>query len=222
MIARPVVLLPQPDSPTRPSVSPRLRLKLMPSTARTSPMWRSKTIPSVIGNQTLRSSTSTRSLLAVGRREPRTGPSAVAASAGQGHRTSSSVWGQIPRRRTRAAGRPENPSRSGRPAAASSAVGRLWQATRWVASGPEVRTRSFGSRATSAGLSVQQTGSRHAQRGANGTADRRASLVGWRPLDRDELLGPHLVQARDRMQQAHGVRMRRGLEELRRWSPSRR
>ena len=40
-MARPVVLLPQPDSPTRPRVSPRRRLNATPSTARTSPMWRS-------------------------------------------------------------------------------------------------------------------------------------------------------------------------------------
>ena len=33
---RPVVVLPQPDSPTRPSVSPRRIVKLTPSTARTS------------------------------------------------------------------------------------------------------------------------------------------------------------------------------------------
>ena len=35
MIIRPVVVLPQPDSPTRPTVSPRPMSKLMPSTART-------------------------------------------------------------------------------------------------------------------------------------------------------------------------------------------
>src|SRR4029077_14951467 len=35
MIIRPVVVLPQPDSPTRPTVSPRRMSKLMPSTART-------------------------------------------------------------------------------------------------------------------------------------------------------------------------------------------
>ena len=35
MIARPVVLLPQPDSPTRPSVSPRRTSKLIPDTALT-------------------------------------------------------------------------------------------------------------------------------------------------------------------------------------------
>ena len=60
IIARPVVLLPQPDSPTSPSVSPFAIEKLTPSTARTSPMWRSMTISSVIGNQTFRSSTATR------------------------------------------------------------------------------------------------------------------------------------------------------------------
>src|SRR5262245_50777177 len=37
MIIRPVVVLPQPDSPTRPTVSPLLMSKVMPSTARTAP-----------------------------------------------------------------------------------------------------------------------------------------------------------------------------------------
>ena len=41
--ARPVVLLPQPDSPTRPSVSPLRISKLTSSTARTSPLLRWKT-----------------------------------------------------------------------------------------------------------------------------------------------------------------------------------
>src|SRR5262245_62204873 len=35
MIIRPVVLLPHPDSPTSPTVSPRRMSKVMPSTART-------------------------------------------------------------------------------------------------------------------------------------------------------------------------------------------
>src|SRR5262245_55817538 len=37
MIIRPVVVLPQPDSPTRPTVSPAPMWKLMLSTARTAP-----------------------------------------------------------------------------------------------------------------------------------------------------------------------------------------
>ena len=49
MIARPVVDLPQPDSPTRPSVSPRFMVNETPSTARTSPMWRWMIRPSLIG-----------------------------------------------------------------------------------------------------------------------------------------------------------------------------
>ena len=48
-IARPVVLLPQPDSPTRPSVSPRRIVIDTSSTARTSPTWRSSTTPLLIG-----------------------------------------------------------------------------------------------------------------------------------------------------------------------------
>ena len=51
--------LPQPDSPTSPSVSPRPIESDTPSTAFTSPTWRSSTRPLLIGNQTLRSSTST-------------------------------------------------------------------------------------------------------------------------------------------------------------------
>ncbi len=34
----PIVVLPQPDSPTTPRVSPGARLKLIPSTARTGPL----------------------------------------------------------------------------------------------------------------------------------------------------------------------------------------
>src|SRR6186997_1270061 len=56
MIARPVVLLPQPDSPTRPRVSPRSISNVTPSTAWTSPTWRWRMIPSRIGNQTFRPS----------------------------------------------------------------------------------------------------------------------------------------------------------------------
>src|SRR5258706_8066191 len=48
-IARPVVDLPQPDSPTRPRVSPRSTKKSIPSTARTAPTWRWKMIPCVSG-----------------------------------------------------------------------------------------------------------------------------------------------------------------------------
>ncbi len=36
--SRPIVDLPQPDSPTTPSVSPALTVKSMPSTARTAPV----------------------------------------------------------------------------------------------------------------------------------------------------------------------------------------
>ena len=48
-IALPVVLFPQPDSPTRPSVSPRSTKKSIPSTARTAPTWRPASMPAVIG-----------------------------------------------------------------------------------------------------------------------------------------------------------------------------
>src|ERR1700704_3726935 len=48
-MARPVVDLPQPDSPPRPSVSPFSTKKSMPSTARTAPIWRWKMIPCVSG-----------------------------------------------------------------------------------------------------------------------------------------------------------------------------
>src|SRR5476651_1426519 len=56
-IARPTVVLPQPDSPTSPSVSPWLSANDTPSTARTSPVLRSSTPPK-IGNLTFRSWTS--------------------------------------------------------------------------------------------------------------------------------------------------------------------
>ncbi len=50
MIARPVVVLPQPDSPTMPSVSPRSTSRLIPVTALTTSPVRP------IGNSTTRSS----------------------------------------------------------------------------------------------------------------------------------------------------------------------
>src|SRR5579872_7220685 len=40
---RPTVVLPEPDSPTKPSVSPSLMSNETPSTALTSPTWRLKT-----------------------------------------------------------------------------------------------------------------------------------------------------------------------------------
>src|SRR4051812_34720396 len=56
-IARPTVLLPQPDSPTSPNVSPLFRSKLTPSTALTSATLRANT-PPVTGKRTNRSCTS--------------------------------------------------------------------------------------------------------------------------------------------------------------------
>src|SRR3974390_2987490 len=53
-IARPSVVLPEPDSPTTPSVSPLRTSTLMPSTALMWPTIRRST-PRLIGNQTLRS-----------------------------------------------------------------------------------------------------------------------------------------------------------------------
>src|SRR5581483_10180697 len=58
-MARPVVDLPQPDSPTRPSVSPRLISKETPSTAFTSATFRWKIRPAVTGKYIFRSSTRT-------------------------------------------------------------------------------------------------------------------------------------------------------------------
>ena len=49
MMVLPVVVLPQPDSPTRPRVSPAFSSKLMPSTARTSPDWRRMMKPRMTG-----------------------------------------------------------------------------------------------------------------------------------------------------------------------------
>src|SRR6266536_5506511 len=53
-IARPVVLLPQPDSPTRPSVSPRFTPNEMSTTARTHPTYRCRMMPWVIGKYIFR------------------------------------------------------------------------------------------------------------------------------------------------------------------------
>src|SRR5665213_1793388 len=56
---RPIVVLPQPLSPTRPKVSPRRIVRSTPSTAFTSPILRRVTIPSVIGKCMRRPRTST-------------------------------------------------------------------------------------------------------------------------------------------------------------------
>src|ERR1700730_9337153 len=56
-MARPTVVLPQPDSPTTPSVSPSLSVNETPSTARTSPVFLSSRPPNT-GNLTFRSLTS--------------------------------------------------------------------------------------------------------------------------------------------------------------------
>src|SRR5262245_35371827 len=55
--ARPVVDLPEPLSPTRPSVSPRRMVKETPSTAFTLATWRWTMIPLVTGKCTFKSST---------------------------------------------------------------------------------------------------------------------------------------------------------------------
>jgi hypothetical protein len=64
-MARPRVVLPEPDSPTTPSVSPLRSSTLTPSTAL---MWPTtlRTMPRLIGNQTFRSSVCT-TIGAVGR-----------------------------------------------------------------------------------------------------------------------------------------------------------
>src|SRR5215467_374169 len=64
MIVRPRVDLPQPDSPTRPSVSPALISRSTPSTAWTWAIVRCIT-PDATGNHTLRSETVTSGSLAV-------------------------------------------------------------------------------------------------------------------------------------------------------------
>src|SRR5687768_15380508 len=56
-MARPTVVLPHPDSPTRPIVSPRWRVNDTPSTARTSPFFRGM-MPPKTGKRTFRSCTS--------------------------------------------------------------------------------------------------------------------------------------------------------------------
>ncbi len=53
-----VVVLPQPDSPTRPRASPSRMSKLMPSTAVMVPILRRITAPLVMGNRFARSRTS--------------------------------------------------------------------------------------------------------------------------------------------------------------------
>src|SRR5690349_1974027 len=56
-MASPVVLLPHPDSPTSPKVSPRRTSNDTPSTAFTLPTWRRTTAPAMTGKWTFRSLT---------------------------------------------------------------------------------------------------------------------------------------------------------------------
>ncbi len=87
-MARPVVDLPQPDSPTRPSVSPRRTSKLRPSTARTAPTLRCTITPEVMGKWTLRPSILTSvspPSAAVGARDAAIGVGAPTLT-GSGHR----------------------------------------------------------------------------------------------------------------------------------------
>ena len=57
---RPMVVLPHPDSPTSPKVSPLRIVKLTPETALTEPTCRRKTPPAITGNSFTRSVTSIR------------------------------------------------------------------------------------------------------------------------------------------------------------------
>ena len=61
MMQRAIVDLPQPDSPTTPSVSPSRTVKEIPSTAFTAATCFWKTIPRVTGKYFSRSSTTSRS-----------------------------------------------------------------------------------------------------------------------------------------------------------------
>ena len=101
---RPVVVLPQPLSPTRPSVSPRAIVKSTPSTAFTSPTLRLNITPSVIGKCLARPRTS-RS----GVPPSRAAPHAATAVLARAPATSSSArkqaarWPASPARRSPAA-----------------------------------------------------------------------------------------------------------------------
>ena len=203
-IARPVVLLPQPDSPTSPRVSPRRSSNETPSTARTSPTWRSRM--HALGDREpdlevldpeQRASPSARSGAA---RSPRHGPASrrrrpaerQAAAAGRGRASAGRSARSLDVRRLgqlrhagqlvdRPGGGAAVTGRSGRPATASSRVGGLWHAIRWVARRPVVTTALPGATGASAGLSVQQRSSRHAQRGANGQPVGAWRMSGGRP-----------------------------------------
>src|SRR5262245_23101186 len=107
---RPTVDLPQPDSPTRPRVSPRLIVKLTPSTAKTVPTRRCKS-PFRIGKYFLRSRTSSTIALGSGiaipikfARPPAGGPMAWALLFVIGILVAAAVVGVRAARRENAAG----------------------------------------------------------------------------------------------------------------------
>ena len=204
-------------------------------------MRRSKIMPSVTGNQTFRSSTrssgrsrrpSPRSSRLLGRERQ-----AGAARSGRDIALVAGVEGDLialdPQRidvelvRRQADGdarrqRRTKPGRRGGPAAASSGVGGLWQAIWCVARGPVVTIGVPGVVGTSAGLSVQQTV--EPPRAARGerAADRRRRWSAGGPRSGSAPRRRVLVEARDRVEQADRVRVRRHGEQVAAWSRSRR
>ena len=118
MIARPVVLLPQPDSPTRPSVSPRRTSRLMPDTALTTRPVRPT------GNSTTRSSTRSSDVVVV----------AQVGLAGAGHQETS--WARD-RRAARGASSARRAWYSGEPTG-------YQQANRWPGSSVAIERRLLG------------------------------------------------------------------------------
>ena len=134
---RPVVDLPQPDSPTRPSVRPRAIAKSTPSTARTAPISRANRMPLVIGKCLVRpdrldqrrvrrwrrsSDARRRARRESGSRcggcRPRGGPAAARSTAGRRRRRRAWRRGSAARSGSRAAARTGSAPRPGSPAAA--------------------------------------------------------------------------------------------------------
>src|SRR5262249_38219901 len=84
---RPVVVFPQPDSPTRPRVSPADTSKSRPSTACTAATWWRKTIPRITGKCLISPDTDSRTS------PPGAGAVAVGATDGSGALTRPPRWG---------------------------------------------------------------------------------------------------------------------------------
>src|SRR6266542_3192460 len=179
-MARPVVDLPQPDSPTRPSVSPRLMENDTPSTARTAPTLRWKMMPWVSGKCITRSRTSS------------SVSSPVVAGVVEGWVATATLWFFLAR-----SGESGRLWRWHGQRLVGGAPLTTWEPAGGavIVLADDVQRRHLGAALVS-GVDTA---------GMEGTHVRQLDQVGRQPFDRDQALLPHFVEAGHAAQQPHGV-----------------